>query len=195
MPEISPQTVVVVAGPPGVGKSTVARPIAHALRAAYIDIDVTFSPVAPLLEAQPRDEVRDAIYESLASMTEASLQAGVDVVVAAPFTRERRDPLSWDRLSARFSSRGALPVLVWLHAPRELLLERLAARGAGRDAAKLADPASWLREAEPDAPPRVPHVAIDATQSTEQAVEKILSELGKAARAEAERGEACSFSV
>lgn len=192
MPELPQQTVVIVAGPPGVGKSTLAPRIAYALRAASIDIDSTFSPVVPLLAAHPREVVRAAIYESLVAMTEASLRAGVHVVLDAPFTRERRDPLAWDRLSGRLASRGAVTVLVWLHAPRELLLERLAARGATRDADKLADPASWLREAEPDVPPIVPHVAVDATEPTEQAVAKILRGLVERTRAS---GEACSFSV
>jgi predicted kinase len=195
MPELRHQTVVIVAGPPGAGKSTVAPGIAQALGAASIDIDATFSPIVPLLGPHARDVVRAAIYESLAVTTETSLQAGVHVVVVAPFTRERRDPVAWERLSARLSARGADTVLVWVHAPRELLLERLVARGETRDADKLADPASWLREAEPEAPPRVPHIAVEATHTAEHAVEHILRELVERDRAGAEYGEACSFSV
>jgi predicted kinase len=177
MLELRQQTVVIVAGPPGAGKSTVAPGIANALRAASIDIDAAFTPIVPLLGPHPREVVRAAIYESLVASTEASLQGGVHVVVAAPFTLERRDPAAWDRLSARLSSRGAAAVLVWLHASRELLLQRLAARGETRDADKLADPASWLREAEPEAPPTSPHIAVDATDTAERAVEQILRQL------------------
>ena len=195
MPELRHQTVVIVAGPPGAGKSTVAPRIAHALGAASIDIDATFSPIVPLLGPHTREVVRAAIYESLIATTEASLQAGVHVVVAAPFTRERRDRLAWDRLSTRLSSSGAAAVLVWLHAPRELLLERLAARDATRDADKLADPASWLREAEPEVRPIVPHIAVDATDTAEHAVEQILRELVERDRVAAEYGETCSFSA
>jgi predicted kinase len=200
MPELRHQTVVIVAGPPGAGKSTVAPAIAHELAAASIDIDATFSPIVPLLEGHAVTAVRDAIYESLVATIEASLQAGVHVVIAAPFTRERRDPVAWERLSNRLSSYGAEAVLVWLHAPRELLLERLAARGASRDADKLADPASWLREAEPELSPAVPHIAVDATDEPEQAVDRILRELVERDRASAEPRlgrsiEACSSSV
>jgi predicted kinase len=177
MPELRHQTVVIVAGAPGVGKSTVALRIARAIGAASIDIDAVFEPLVPLLAAQPRELVRTAIYESLAAIVEASLPAGAHVVVAAPFTRERRDTLAWDRLAARLSSDGADIVLVWLHAPPEPLLARLATRGASRDAEKLVDPASWLREAEPEAPPSVSYIAVDATQTTENAVEQILREL------------------
>jgi predicted kinase len=177
MPELRHQTVVIVAGAPGVGKSTVALRIALALEAASIDIDAVFDPLVPLLAAQPREFVRTAIYESLVAIAEASLPTGAHVVVAAPFTRERRDPRAWNRLATRLSSQGADVVLVWLHAPPEPLLARLAARGAARDAEKLVDPAPWLREAEPEVPPSVSYIAVDATQTTENAVEQILREL------------------
>ena len=177
MPELRHQTVVIVAGAPGVGKSTVALRIALALEAASIDIDALFAPLVPLLAGQPRELVRTAIYESLVAVAEASLPTGAHVVVAAPFTRERRDPRAWNRLATRLSSRGADVVLVWLHAPPAFLPARLAARDAARDAEKLVDPASWLREAEPEAPPGVSSIAVDATQPTENAVEQILREL------------------
>ncbi len=164
----------------------VAPRIAQALGAASIDIDATFGPIVPLLGPHRGEVVRTAIYESLVATTETSLRAGIHVVVAAPFTRERRDPLAWDRLSDRLASRGAAAVLVWLSAPRELLLERLAARGANRDADKLADPGSWLREAEPEVPPAVPHVAVETTDTVERAVEQILRELVERDRAAAE---------
>jgi predicted kinase len=177
MPELRHQTVVIVAGAPGVGKSTVACGLAREIGAAWIDIDGVFEPLVPLLAAQPREVVRTAIYESLVAIVEASLPTGAHVVVAAPFTRERRDPLAWDRLAARLSSDGADVALVWIYAPRAFLLARLAARGASRDAGKLVDPASWLREAEPETPPSVPCIAVDATQTTENAVEQILRAL------------------
>jgi predicted kinase len=203
MPELRNQTVVLVTGAPGVGKSTVASGVAHALGAISLDIDAIFEPVVPLLAAHPRAVARTAIYESLIATAEASLAAGCHVLVAAPFTRERRDPLAWDQVSARLSSRGAAAVLVWLHAPRAVLLERLANRGAARDAHKLADPASWLADAEPSDPPVVSHIAVDATQATEGAVRQVLRELMLRERRASScadgrpssSGQACSFSV
>jgi predicted kinase len=171
------QTVVIVAGAPGVGKSTVASRVARALGAASIDVDDVFEPIVPLLAGHPHDVIRTAIYESLAAIAEAALPAGAHVVVAAPFTRERRDPGAWNRLAARLSSHGADVVLVWLHASPDSVLARLAERGAARDSEKLDDPASWLREAEPEAAPRVPSIAVDATQPAEQAVQQILRRL------------------
>jgi predicted kinase len=177
MPELRLQTVVIVAGAPGVGKSTIAARVSRALGGASVDIDAVFEPLAPLLAVQPRELTRTAIYESLVAIVEAVLPTGAHVVVAAPFTRERRDSLAWNRLATRLSAHGADVVLVWLSAPPEPLLARLAVRGAARDAEKLADPSAWLREAEPEAPPSVSYIAVDATQATESAVEQILRQL------------------
>lgn len=203
MLELRNQTAVIITGAPGVGKSTVASRVAHKLGAVLLDFDAIFEPIVPLLTAHPREVARRAIYESLIATVEAALAAGCHVLVAAPFTRERRDPLAWDHISARLTSRGAAATLVWLHAPRGVLLERLAARAAARDAQKLADPVSWLGDAEPDAPPRVSHIAIDATQATEDAVRQVLRELTLRERLAAScaegrpssSGEACSFSA
>jgi predicted kinase len=177
-----PQRVVFVSGAPGVGKSTVARRVAAPLSAALVDIDATVAPFVPLLAGRRPEDVRAAVYESLLGTVEASLAAGVDVVVAAPFTRERREGAAWDETAARVRSHGAEPVLVWLHAPRDVVLARLAGRGAERDADKLADPARWLEQVDPGAAPTVPHLAVDASDAPEAAAERILRELRPAPR-------------
>lgn len=185
MSDLRRQTAVFVAGPPGVGKSTVARRVAAALRGAWVDIDATVGPFVQLLAGHGREDVRAAIYASLLETAEASLAAGLHVVVSAPFTEERRDPAAWARVADRVASYGAHPVLVWLHAPREVVVERLAARGAARDADKLADPLAWLRGAEPDAAPRAPHLAVEATGDADATAGKILQALGPRAGADA----------
>jgi predicted kinase len=177
MTEIRNQMVVVVAGPPGSGKSTVAAAVARALGAALIDIDVTFAPIVPLFGEHPRSVLREAIYAGLTDTAVAAAQTGVHVVVAAPFTRERRDARAWGELRDRLAEAGAQAHLVWLRVPDATLLERLAARGAGRDASKLANPADWLREASPGTPPSVPHIELDGTPAADVAACALLAEL------------------
>ena len=192
MREIRTQTIVVVAGAAGSGKSTVAAVVARALPAALLDIDVTFGPIAPLLAGHRGGVVRGAIYEALAETAASAARAGAHVVIAAPFTRERRDPLAWENLSDRWGQAGAEAVLAWMRVPGATLIERLAARAAERDAAKLADPATWLLEASPELPPSVPHIELDGTRAPDMTARALLDEL--AAR-EGRARAACSFSA
>lgn len=190
MREIRNQTVVVVAGAAGSGKSTVAAVVARALPAALIDIDVTFGPIVPLLAGHSRRVVRGAIYEALVDTAASAARAGAHVVIAAPFTRERRDPLAWEQLCERCAEAGAEAVLAWMRVPGATLIERLAARAADRDASKLANPAEWLREASPETPPNVPHIELDGTRAVDLTARALLAEL--AAR-EGKARAACSF--
>jgi predicted kinase len=190
--EIRNQMVVVVAGAAGAGKSTVAAVVARELPAALIDIDVTFGPIVPLLTGHSRGVVRDALYEALVDTAAAAARAGAHVVIAAPFTRERRDPRAWENLCDRCAEAGAEAVLVWMCVPEAALAERLAARGAGRDASKLANLAEWLREASPETPPNVPHIELDGTRAADVTARALLTEL--AARERKARA-ACSFSA
>jgi predicted kinase len=177
MTEIRNQTVIVVAGAAGSGKSTVAALVARALPAALLDIDVTFGPVVPLLAGHSRAAARAAIYEALVDTAVHAARAGASVVIAAPFTRERRDPRAWERLCDRCADAGAEAVLVWLRTPEATLIERLATRGAGRDAAKLANPAEWLREATPEVPPTAAHIELDGTRPAEAMARALLAAL------------------
>jgi predicted kinase len=189
MTENRNQTVIVVAGAAGSGKSAVAAVVARALPAALLDIDVTFGPVVPLLAGHSHAVVREAIYEALVETAAQAAGLGASVVIAAPFTRERRDPPAWQRLADRCADAGAEAMLVWLHVPEATLIERLAARGAPRDATKLANPAEWLRESSPEVPPNAPHLELDGTRPADLTADALLAEL--AARAETVRA-ACS---
>jgi sugar-phosphatase len=188
--KIRNQTVVVVAGAAGSGKSTVAAVTARALPAALIDIDVTFGPIVPLLAGHSRGRVRESIYEALVDTAVGAAQAGAHVVIAAPFTRERRDPRAWENLCDRCAEAGAEAVLAWMRVPDATLIERLTARGAERDASKLANLAEWLREASPETPPSVPHIELDGTGAADVTARALLTEL--AAR-EGKARTACSF--
>jgi predicted kinase len=177
MKDLPNQIAVVVTGAPGSGKSTVGAAVARALRAPLIDIDVTFGPIVPLLDGQPRGVVRDAFYEALVDTAAGAVRCGGHVVVAAPFTRERRDARAWGAVCERFAAAGAEAVLVWMRLPGDSVMERLAARAAERDAAKLADPAAWLSEASPETPPGVAHIELDGSWAADVAARALLAEL------------------
>ena len=83
---------------------------------------------------------------------------------------------------------------MWLRVPEGTLLERLAARGAERDAAKLANPADWLREASAGTPPSVPHIELDGTPAADVTACALLAELASLGEnCRPMTREACSF--
>jgi predicted kinase len=177
MKTLRQQTAVIVAGPAGAGKSTLAVVVARALPAALIDIDVTVGTIDPLLTGDARSVARAAAYEALADAAVAAARSGAHVVVAAPFTQERRNPRAWANLCERFAGAGAEAVLAWIRVPDACLLERLETRSAGRDATKLADSAGWLREADAATAPSVPHIEVDGTCPADAAACTLLAAL------------------
>lgn len=184
------QTAVMVSGPAGAGKSTIAVVLARVLPAVLIDNDVTPGTIDPLLTGEARSDARAAAYDALTDAALDAARSGAHVVVAAPFSEERRDASIWGHLRDRFADAGAEAVLAWIRVPADDLLERLAARSADRDEVKLANPAVWLREADPATPPSAPHIEIDGTRPADEAAGALLAAL-YGCRPVAER-EACS---
>jgi predicted kinase len=173
---------ILLTGAPATGKTTVGRLVAGALRAALIDQDVVTGPLVAAiagdvdLDGPPGVALRAARYESIIATAEDCLSVGTSAVLVAPFTTERSHPDAFRLLAARFAAVGASTTMVWLTAPVDVLVARMAARGAGRDAGKLADPDSYFR-AGLLAPPAVPHVRIDATPDPSALLHTILAAL------------------
>ena len=105
--------------------------------------------------------VRSARYECLVGAAQECLRVGAPVVLVAPFTSERRDPMAWTRLAGRLSEAGGEPHLVWLRISPEELSQRLRARGAGRDHGKLQDLAAYVSSVDLS-PPEATHLVVDA---------------------------------
>ncbi|MDX6314456.1 MAG: hypothetical protein QOF44_3920 [Streptomyces sp.] len=178
--------VVVVCGPPATGKSTLGAALARALGAALLDQDVVTGPltavVAGLLGTDDLDgpalsgATRTARYETLHAAAEDNLRVGRPVVLVAPYTTERRDPVAWQRLTDRLRAAGGTPVMVWLHLTPDALLVRLRERSADRDREKLKDEERYLAVTDL-APPAVPHLAVDASAGTDRQCRRILESL------------------
>jgi predicted kinase len=175
---------VLICGAPGSGKSTVGAVMARRLRAALLDLDTaTSSLTAVVIALQGTDDLddpalgaltRDARYETITRLAEDNLAAGVSVVMVAPFTAERRDPVAWEALRGRMDKVGASTTMVWLRISSDEVLGRVEQRGASRDLAKLRGdwPAGLdLR------PPAVPHIEVDALLSPSTIAETVLASL------------------
>lgn len=183
-----PPPAVVLTGWPGAGKSTVGRALAGRLGAALIDQDTATAPlvavVADLVGAHHLDDprlagpTRRARYETIIALAEDSLRVGTPVVLVAPFTRERRSAQAWQALDRRLRRAGGRPLLVWLRLRPAVAVDRLQARGAARDLAKLSDPAAFVAGLDV-AEPAVAHLSVDGESATDAIVAVVLTALGE----------------
>jgi predicted kinase len=177
---------VLVTGSPATGKSTLGAALAHELGAALIDQDIATGAlvdvIASLVGVDDLDDpqlaalTRTPRYETLIRLAETNLKVGVAVVLVAPFSQERRDLPAWQGIERRLRDAGGLPILVWLHLEPELIRQRLQARSAGRDLAKLRADTHWLRTIDPH-PPVGPHLALDATAELTELVSTVAAHL------------------
>lgn len=162
---------LLVSGPPASGKTTLAAVLARRLGACLLDLDTVTGAltesIGKLVGSNDLDspaltgDVRAARYECLLAAAEDNVRIGMPVVLVAPFTAERTTPGAWEPVRDRLIAAGGRPHLVWLRVSGDELVRRLRARGAARDAAKLADPEAFLTSHSVTAPV-VPHVAVDA---------------------------------
>jgi hypothetical protein len=108
------------------------------------------------------------------------------VVLSGPFTQQIHDAQRWRAWVADLG--GGTVRLVWVRSDAATLRHRLAARGSGRDAAKLTDFAAFTASMRLDARPAAPHTAIDNRLTAAATLEDQVSALVAGALSDRRRG-------
>jgi predicted kinase len=157
------------------------------LGATLIDQDVAtgslLSVIESLVNVDDIDDPRLATltragrYQTITHLAEDNLRVGNTVLLVAPFTEERKNLHAWEELADRLHrAAGGAVTMIWLYLSREELLQRMRARGADRDAAKLSREQRFIDQLDLG-PPVGPHIPIHAFGSIDQIVRSIVMQL------------------
>src|SRR5215469_7065273 len=174
-----PADVWVVAGPPGAGKTTVARVLLAALTPtpALLDKDTMFgSFVEYILTSSGRsigeregpwydEHIKVHEYWGMTATAKQIRSFGCPVLLSAPFTQQIHHLQRWQSWTQEL---GGEPVrLIWVRSDARTLRQRLDRRESERDEGKLANFDAFIGSMNLDTEPTAPHTTVDNRLSAE----------------------------
>ena len=193
-PQLATPRVIAIGGFAGSGKTELARILARDTAWPILDKDTLTRPVVEAaLEAlgqSPNDresdvyleQIRPREYECLVAAMVENLQCGNSAILAAPFIKEFANPAWTSRLEATCADLGASLHIVWVHCDPGTMHTYVRHRGAARDAAKLANWATYLTSVDTHFRPPVVHTVIDNCSTGEplrEQAKRLLASVGE----------------
>jgi predicted kinase len=178
--------VMVIAGPAGSGKTTLAEAVAKRLSAPHLDFDVVSAGVVAATQALHPELSEEAVLvackeERYAALAEAIRQCAERadplvpsvVIASAPLSQYTQDVKLWSDWLAQCGSPSSVD-LVWLDLDPKVRWNRMTNRKSSRDQALLA---SGIRP-DPAPLPVVEHRVIDASLPMAERVRLALASFG-----------------
>ncbi len=181
---LGPPGVIVVRGPSGVGKSTIAKRMAEEFAALWLRTDTIRQQLfGPSTGPRPYDaeryapENRQRVYDEMFHQAAEELQRGLTIVLDGTFLSADLQQRVVD-LAHRY---GAVPFFVNCNCPTTVAAERMAERAALGDRLSDAQLATHVRQRQEQTlpPPHVPQVRIDTRQSLPGCLGQIFAKLAE----------------
>ncbi len=174
--------LILVSGPPGVGKSTLSKALAARLGWVLLDKDCIDEPFSPDDRGpQYSEQIEPKVLRALLALATLNLQVGHSVILDAPWTHLVLNEPGWIPLLQETAAAGAAQLLVLECVLSETTLRaRIAQRGLPRDAVKLSDD-GWavfqrsdcLGERMP-----LPHIRLDAEMGADVLLQVAMEAIG-----------------